>query len=90
MPRHRHRKFLRFPGLIDQQTAVRPDLHMIVGNDATHRTTAVKCWIKAHPRFHLATALPDRFSEGFSLRRLLIWINGFGRPSGNRFAVFLR
>jgi transposase len=53
MPRHRHREFLRFLRLIDQQTPAGLDLHLIVDNYATHKTPAVKRWIKAHPRFHL-------------------------------------
>src|SRR5262249_25367185 len=53
MPRHRHREFLRFLKLIDQQTPAGLDLHLIVDNYATHKTPAVKRWIKSHPRFHL-------------------------------------
>jgi transposase len=53
MPRHRHREFLRFLRLIDQQTPAGLDLHLIVDNYATHKTPAVKRWLKAHPRFHL-------------------------------------
>src|SRR5450631_622606 len=53
MPRHRQREFLRFLRLIDQQTPAGLDLHLIVDNYATHKTPAVKRWLKAHPRFHL-------------------------------------
>jgi transposase len=53
MPRHRHREFLRFLRLIDHQTSTDLDLHLIVDNYATHKTPAVKRWLKAHPRFHL-------------------------------------
>jgi transposase len=53
MPRHRHREFLRFLKLIDQKTSTDLDLHLIVDNYATHKTPAVKRWLKAHPRFHL-------------------------------------
>ena len=53
MPRHRHREFLRFLKLIDQRTPAELDLHLIVDNYATHKTPAVKRWLKAHPRFHL-------------------------------------
>ena len=53
MPRHRHREFLRFLKLIDQQTAADLVLHLIVDNYATHKTPAVKRWLKRHPRFHL-------------------------------------
>jgi transposase len=38
---------------MDQQTPAGLDLHLIVDNYATHKTPAVKRWIKAHSRFHL-------------------------------------
>jgi transposase len=53
MPRHRHREFLRFLKQIDDQTPAGIDLHLIVDNYATHKTAAVKRWLKAHKRFHL-------------------------------------
>lgn len=53
MPRHRHREFLRFLKLIDQQTPAELDLHLIVDNYATHKTPAVKRWLEAHPRVHV-------------------------------------
>src|SRR6202043_1574628 len=53
MPHHRHREFLRFLKLIDHQTSADLDLHLIVDNYATHKTPAVRRWLKAHSRFHL-------------------------------------
>ena len=53
MPRHRHREFLRFLKTIDQRTLPNLDLHLIVDNYATHKTPAVKRWLKRHTRFHL-------------------------------------
>ena len=53
MSRHRHRAFLRFLKTIDQQTPAQLDLHLTVDNYATHKTAAVKRWLKRHPRFHL-------------------------------------
>ena len=53
LPRHRHREFLRFLKLIDAQTPADLDLHLIVDNYATHKTPAVKGWLKRHKRFHL-------------------------------------
>ena len=53
MPRHRHREFLRFLKTIDKQTPAHLDLHLIVDNYATHKTEAVKRWLKHHKRFHL-------------------------------------
>jgi len=53
LPRHRHREFLGFLKTIDQQVAPHLDLHLIVDNYATHKTPAVKRWLKRNPRFHL-------------------------------------
>ncbi len=53
LPRHRHREFLRFLKQIDQETQADLDLHLIVDNYATHKTEAVKRWLKSHKRFHL-------------------------------------
>jgi transposase len=53
MPRHRHREFLRFLKLIDQQTPADLNLHLVVDNYATHKTPAVKRWLNKHARFHL-------------------------------------
>jgi len=53
MPRHRHRQFLRFLKTIDKQTPAHLDLHLTVDNYSTHKTPAVKRWLKRHPRFHL-------------------------------------
>src|SRR6476660_6938284 len=53
MPRHRHREFLRFLKTIDERTLPNLDLHLIVDNYATHKTPAVKRWLKRHSRFHL-------------------------------------
>src|SRR5271156_4407846 len=38
---------------IDQRTLPNLDLHLIVDNYATHKTPAVKRWLKRHARFHL-------------------------------------
>jgi transposase len=53
MPRHRRREFLRFLKTIDRQTPADLDLHLIVDNYATHKTEAVKGWLKRNKRFHL-------------------------------------
>ena len=60
--RHRHREFLRFLELIDQQTSAGLDLHLIVDNYATHKTPAVKRWLKGHPRFHLTPTSASRLT----------------------------
>jgi transposase len=53
LPRHRHREFLHFLKLIDQETPADLDLHLVMDNYATHKTPAVNRWLKRHPRFHL-------------------------------------
>jgi transposase len=51
--RHRHQEFLRFLKLVDAAVPAGLDLHLICDNYATHKTSAVKKWLLAHPRFHL-------------------------------------
>jgi transposase len=53
MNRHRHQEWLKFLRLIDQQTPVEFNVHLIVDNYATHKHPKVKGWFKRHPRFHL-------------------------------------
>jgi transposase len=60
MPRHRHREFLRFLKLIDQQTPTGLDLHLIVDNYATHKTPAVKRWTKRTPASICTSHRPRR------------------------------
>jgi transposase len=52
-PRHRATEFLEFLKKIDRETPAHLDLHLIADNYATHKTPAVKRWLKRHPRFHL-------------------------------------
>ena len=70
--RHTHREWLRFLKHIDEQTPADVQLHLIVDNYSTHKTPAVKRWIKAHPRFHLHLRRPRRpgsiWSSAFSPR----------------------
>ena len=53
MPRHRHQEFIRFLQLINAQTPLDLDLHLIVDNYGTHKHPRVHSWLKRHPRFHL-------------------------------------
>src|SRR4029077_3509489 len=50
MPRPRHRGFLPFLNTLDERTPPNLDLHLIVDNYATHKTPAVKRWLKRHSR----------------------------------------
>jgi len=51
--RHRHKEWLQFLKLIDQQTPPERELHLILDNYATHKHPKVKVWLAKHPRFHL-------------------------------------
>ena len=53
MPRHRHQELIRFLQLINVQTPLDLDLHLIVDNYGTHKHPRVHSWLKRHPRFHL-------------------------------------
>jgi hypothetical protein len=53
MLRHRAAEFIRFLRLIDRQTPAELDLHLILNNDAAHKTEAVQRWLAQHPRFHI-------------------------------------
>jgi len=51
--RHRHQEWLKFLKLIDVQTPIDRELHLILDNYATHKHPKVKKWLTKHPRFHL-------------------------------------
>src|SRR6266446_764112 len=53
MKRHRHQEWLKFLRMIDRNTPLRLDVHLIADNYATHKHPKVKAWLKRHPRFHL-------------------------------------
>lgn len=49
--RHRHEEWLKFLRLIDRKTPKHLQLHLIVGNYATHKHPDVQRWLAKHPRF---------------------------------------
>jgi transposase len=53
LARHRADEFLAFLKKIDRETAAHLDLHLILDNYATHKTPAVKSWLKRRKRFIL-------------------------------------
>ncbi len=53
LARHRAKEFIRFLKRIDRVVKKQLDIHLVVDNDATHKTPEVKAWLKKHPRFHL-------------------------------------
>src|SRR3954447_709310 len=52
-PRHRAEEFRRFLNLIDRSVPTEFDVHVIVDNNATHKTPAIQRWLVRHPRFTL-------------------------------------
>jgi transposase len=52
-PRHRAEEFRRFLNLIDNNVPDDLDVHVIVDNNATHKTPTIQRWLLRHPRFTL-------------------------------------
>ena len=52
-PRHRAEEFRRFLNLIDHNVPDHLDVHVIVDNNATHKTPSIQRWLLRHPRFTL-------------------------------------
>jgi transposase len=52
-PRHRAEEFRRFLNLIDNNVPEHLDVHVIVDNNATHKTPSIQRWMVRHPRFTL-------------------------------------
>lgn len=51
--RHRHQEFLRFLDRIEGEVPAELDIHLVMDNYATHKTSKVAAWFKKHPRYHL-------------------------------------
>jgi len=52
-PRHRAEEFRRFLNLIDHSVPADLNVHVIVDNNATHKTPPIQRWLLRHPRFTL-------------------------------------
>ena len=52
-PRHRSREFLKFLRTLEAQVPDDLDVHLVMDNDATHKTPAVQRWLARHPRWHV-------------------------------------
>lgn len=50
---HRQQEFLKFLDQIDRTVPASRDVHMVLDNDATHKTPRVAAWFKKRPRYHL-------------------------------------
>jgi putative transposase len=51
--RHRAREFLDFLKQIDRQMPQGLDVHLVMDNDATHKTPKVKAWLARRPHWHV-------------------------------------
>jgi transposase len=53
--RHRHQEFLKFLKQIDQTIPEEPgvEIHLVMDNYATHKTSAVQRWLAKRPRYHV-------------------------------------
>jgi transposase len=50
---HRHQEFLRFLNQIEEEVPAHLEIHLVLDNDATHKTPKVHRWFLRHPRYHL-------------------------------------
>ena len=50
-PRHRHQEWLKFLRRLDREFPADLTLHLVMDNYGTHKSPAVKKWLKNHPRF---------------------------------------
>jgi transposase len=51
--RHRAIEFLKFLKTIDQNVPAELDVHLVLDNASSHKTSAVRRWLAQHPRFVL-------------------------------------
>jgi len=50
---HTHKEWLAFLKVIDRETPLGLEIHLILDNYATHKHPTVKSWLARRPRFHL-------------------------------------
>jgi len=51
--RHRTGEFKRFLDYVDRAVPAALEVHLILDNYATHKTTVIREWLQRHPRYHL-------------------------------------
>lgn len=51
--RHRSSEFLQFLKTIEANVPVDLDVHLVMDNYGTHKTTMIKTWLARRPRFHV-------------------------------------
>ena len=52
-PRHRAAEFRRFLDHIQAQVSSGLDVHLVMDNDATHKTPMIRAWLARRPRWHV-------------------------------------
>src|SRR5271155_2927230 len=52
-PRHRAEEFRRFLNVIDRAVPEHLEIHVVLDNYSTHKTSTIQRWLLRHPRFHL-------------------------------------
>ena len=52
-PQHRAREFRKFLDVIDAAVPADLDVHLILDNYPTHKTTVIRRWLAKRPRYHL-------------------------------------
>ena len=78
MPRHRAKEFLKFLRQIDRAVTGGREVHLILDNYPTHKTSEVRAWLEKHPRFKLHFTptsaswlnLVERFFAEITARRI--------------------
>lgn len=51
--RHRSSEFLKFLRTIQANVPAELDVHLVMDNYGTHKTSSIKAWFTRHPRFHV-------------------------------------
>jgi transposase len=51
--RHRSAEFLKFLRTVEANVPPLLDVHLVMDNYGTHKTTSIKAWLTRHPRFHV-------------------------------------
>jgi hypothetical protein len=50
LQRHRHQELIRFLDVLERHVRAGKVIHVILDNDAAHRTPEVRRWLQRHPR----------------------------------------
>jgi len=52
-PRHRSRELLKLLRAVDAEVPRNLDVHLVMDNDATHTTPAIRAWLARRPHWHI-------------------------------------